>query len=72
MRNSEPGLFLPAAGYRPDTYMERPGQVGHYWTSTLDASPYCGVTFSFGSSSAAIQQANRSTGHTIRPVCILK
>ena len=62
-------LFLPAAGYRNDTYVYDQGLFGGYRSSTLYSDyPYDAYYLSFYSYGAAVDYGNRCDGYSVRPV----
>ena len=62
-------IFLPATGFRYDTYLQDVGSRGFYWFSTIDMPNwrYAGM-FEFNSSRNYITSAPRYFGHCVRPV----
>ena len=62
-------IFLPAAGYRFDTYLSNAGSRGFYWSSCLNtAYPYDAWGVSFGSDSVDGRYYHRYCGQFVRPV----
>ncbi len=63
-------IFLPAAGYRYDSDLNRSGSYGSYWSSSLDASgsSYAYYLY-FNSSGVDWNYSYRCVGHSVRPVC---
>ena len=67
-------IFLPAAGYGPDSCLNYPGSFGYYWSST----PYSGSGYSNTAWSLCFNSAGggrdhydpsyRNVGHPVRPV----
>lgn len=63
-------IFLPAAGFRYDTYLSNVGYYGNYWSSSLYAgSPYGAWYLNFDSRLVDRYYFNRNHGHSVRPVC---
>ena len=64
-------IFLPAAGYRYDTYLPGTGcSCGYYWSSSLDEStPYNAWHVEFGSDYVYRYGNGRLEGRSVRPVC---
>ncbi len=63
-------IFLPAAGYRDDSYLYNVGYYGYYWSSSLYADyPYRAYYLYFDSSSVDRYIGYRSYGRSVRPVC---
>ena len=62
-------MFLPAAGYRVDTYLYGVGSYGHYWSRSLGAG-YSdgGRSLYFNSSSIRTYYDYRYWGRSVRPV----
>jgi len=62
-------IFLPAAGYRGDTYLGNVGSYGNYWSSSLNASgPGSAYSLYFGSG-LVYWYGSRDNGLSVRPVC---
>ena len=63
-------IFLPAAGYRRDSSLNKAGTYGEYWSSSLDTddSSYAWGVF-FSSSGVRGYIGYRSDGLSVRPVC---
>ena len=69
-------IFLPAAGYRDDTYLIRVGFFGYYWSSSL-LTDYPGGAYGLQSRSGGVYSDgwylnggnNRNCGLSVRPVC---
>ena len=63
-------IFLPAAGYRVDGYLDSVGSDGYYWSSSLSAyysnDAYC---LNFDSGYQYTLSYNRFYGRSVRPVC---
>lgn len=63
-------IFLPAAGYRKDSSLDRAGTYGEYWSSSLITdSPYGAWGVLFSSSNVIRVAGARYYGFTVRPVC---
>ncbi len=65
-------IFLPAAGYREDSWLRNAGSLGFYWSSSLCTdSPYNAwhVYFYSYSSNVSRSDSPRHCGFTVRPVC---
>ena len=62
-------IFLPAAGYRYDTYLHLAGSDGYYWSSSLGSDrPYRAWYVRF-SSDYVHRYYGRRVGLSVRPVC---
>ena len=63
-------LFLPAAGYRSDSYLDNAGSDGYYWSSSLytDYPSYNAWEFYFRSGSYLMIDVNRNLGRSVRAV----
>ena len=63
-------IFLPAAGRRDYDGLIGAGNVGHYWSSSLDADRSCNAyKLYFSSSIVDWRVNNRYSGYSVRPVC---
>jgi len=63
-------IFLPAAGFRYDTYLYFVGSDVFYWSSSLYTSyPYDAYYLGFYSGSVYWDDYNRYNGFSVRPVC---
>ena len=63
-------LFLPAAGYRDDTYLGDVGSYGYYWSSSLYAYfPNFAWYVYFDSGDRYTGGSYRYLGRSVRPVC---
>ena len=63
-------IFLPAAGYRYDSTLDRAGRVGCYWSSLLyTAMPFKAWSFDFSSDQVGWSDPSRYFGLSVRPVC---
>ncbi len=63
-------LFLPAAGVRYDSDLDRAGSWGYYWSSSLSTVyPHCAWYFYFISDDYYMVYYDRGYGFTVRPVC---
>ena len=65
-------IFLPAAGYRRDTVLDRVGSGGYYWSSSLyENTPFFAWYCYFSSYGASDGDDTREYGCPVRPVyCI--
>ena len=62
-------IFLPAAGYRDDSYFSNAGSRGYYWSASLHESyPYSACVLSFNSSGYDTYSCYRGFGVTVRAV----
>jgi hypothetical protein len=62
-------IFLPAAGYRQDRYLEMAGSTGYYWSSSLyTRDPRNAYYVGLYSSDIGIGPYVRSHGLSVRPV----
>ncbi|MCQ2071723.1 MAG: Ig-like domain-containing protein [Bacteroidaceae bacterium] len=62
-------IFLPAAGYRYDTYLYNVGSDGYCWSSSLNTStPGYACSLYFNSGSVGWYD-DRSGGRSVRPIC---
>ncbi len=62
-------IFLPAAGYRNGTSLNRKGSLGYYWSSTLDEiDPGDAYGLDFGSGLPGTDWDYRYFGRSVRPV----
>ena len=63
-------IFLPAAGYRYDTYLYDVGGYGYYWSSSVDELyPSSAWSLGFGSDGVGRSGSSRHGGQSVRPVC---
>ena len=63
-------IFLPAAGYRTNTYLYDVGSRGFYWSSSLDTdNPDYAYSLYFGSGYYRTDGNYRHLGRSVRPVC---
>ena len=62
-------IFLPAAGWRNGTDMSCVGEVGEYWSSSLNSSDsgFANQLF-FTSRDTGLSYTSRKEGHSVRPV----
>ena len=60
-------IFLPAAGSRKGTSLERCGSIGHYWSATLSGNDEA-VYLGFYDGTHTWDDSNRSYGRNVRPV----
>lgn len=68
-KTNDNSIFLPAAGYRYTTYLDKGGSVGKYWSSSLYTVGYDhAFGMYFGSGYAYTGGDFRSTGNPVRPV----
>lgn len=64
-------IFLPAAGYRIDSYLSRGGSYGYYWSSSLDTSDSDGAyCLYFSSGYVDWRNSYRYLGQSVRAVCV--
>ena len=62
-------IFLPAAGYRVDTWLDYAGSDGYYWSRTLRTDyPYDAWYLDFGSDNVNAYYNDRYRGQSVRPV----
>jgi len=62
-------IFLPAAGYGTDSYLDFPGSDGHCWSSTPDSDDsYYARSLYFDSSNFRRGYDGRYRGQSVRPV----
>ena len=61
-------IFLPAAGYRSDKYLNDQGTDGYYWLTSLYNDGNLAYEFYFSSGSAKRSYMDRRVGLTVRPV----
>ena len=62
-------IFLPAAGYRGNDYLDSAGSYGHYWSSSLYAGyPSYAYLMYFGSGYVNTNSYYRYYGRSVRPV----
>mgnify|MGYP002621238573 CR=1 FL=1 len=62
-------IFLPAAGYRLNTYVNNQGTYGYYWSSSLDeGNPYYARNLYFYSGYVRMDDLNRCNGFSVRAV----
>lgn len=63
-------IFLPAAGYRGDSWIYNAGSSGHYWVSSLHES-YSGSAYELLFSSDCVRRFSnyRYYGQSVRAVC---
>lgn len=66
-------IFLPAAGYRSDTFLYCDGSYGYYWSSTpcrYSSFPNCvyNLDFSNGYVNPSVFSTGRCNGLSVRPV----
>lgn len=63
-------IFLPAAGYRNDSSLNKAGSNGYYWSSSLNTDyPYDAWSVYFYSDYVSRGYNYRSDGRSVRPVC---
>ena len=63
-------IFLPAAGYRYDGYLNGADRYGYYWSSSLSSDiPRSAWHVSFYSDFVSRDGINRCLGQSVRPVC---
>ena len=62
-------IFLPAAGYRKDSSLNKAGSYGCYWSSSLSTYyPYNALELYFGSDPVDCSFERRYNGQSVRPV----
>ena len=62
-------IFLPAAGYRNDTSLDRAGSRSHYWSRSLGTDGISSAYFLFFNSAyISWNDFDRSYGRSVRPV----
>ena len=64
-------IFLPAAGYRVDEFLDYVGWYGSYWSRTLDSDagcPFYAFDLLFDSGAVALGYDGRHLGSTVRAV----
>ena len=62
-------LFLPAAGYRDDSYFDVPGRYGFYWSGSLNTDcPDAAWELTFDSYGYGMYIGRREHGRSVRPV----
>ena len=63
-------IFLPAAGDRDDSSLNKAGSYGYYWSSSLSAGdPNLAWRVYFYSSNVSGHHVDRYYGFSVRPVC---
>ena len=64
-------IFLPAAGRRDDTSLDKAGSCGSYWSSSLFITdyPYIAWLVPFDSGTVGRSGGHRDEGFSVRPVC---
>ena len=68
---SDTHIFLPAAGFRYDSYLRFGGSNGYYLSSSLNESnPDDARYLSFGSGGVNAGEYRRYFGRSVRPVCV--
>jgi len=66
---TDKSIFLPAAGYRWGTNLNRVGTYGYYWSSTVFSNPNFAMGIILSSSEARrYNGSNRRSGNPVRPV----
>ncbi len=62
-------VFLPACGTKEDTYTNNAGTIGHYWSSSLNASePVNSYSLSFNRTKPIVVTDDRLSGNQVRAV----
>ena len=62
-------IFLPAAGSRSNANLYLVGNLGYYWSSSLNANgPHCARHFYISSGGYGMYESNRYEGHSVRAV----
>ena len=62
-------IFLPAAGSRSDSSLDKAGLSGCYWTSSFEPGDDFPWFFLFASDDYDVGLTNRYYGFSVRPVC---
>lgn len=62
-------IFLPASGYRFDSYLYDAGSYGGYWSSSLGTSYSYGAYELYFSDYVSSNDSSRHLGFSVRPVC---
>ncbi len=63
-------IFLPAAGFNADSFLNYAGSSGYYWSSSLfTASPSYAWNHGFSSGNCGMYLDSRRCGLTVRAVC---
>ena len=63
-------IFLPAAGFNADSFLNYAGSFGYYWSSSLfTASPSYAWKHGFSSGNCGMYLDSRRCGLTVRAVC---
>ena len=66
---TDKSIFIPAAGYRYDTYLDYVGSYGYYWSSSLSTNrPYYARLVPFKSGGIDSNNYSRCGGFSVRPV----
>ena len=66
---TEKKIFLPAAGYRTNVYLNYVGSDGYYWSSSLHTDyPHGAYSLGFSSGSVSTDFSLRCYGRSVRPV----
>ena len=61
-------IFLPAAGYRLDTYLYNTGSYGYCWSSSLNTDYPSDAWYVFFGSGNGLRYYSRFDGQSVRPV----
>ena len=62
-------IFLPAAGSRSDSSLDKAGFLGCYWSSSLEPDDGSSWFLLFASDDYDVGHTNRYYGFSVRPVC---
>ena len=61
-------IFLPAAGYRYGTGLDRAGSYGYYWSASPSSNSYYACSLYFNSDNYGWDYGIRDDGQSVRPV----
>ena len=61
-------IFLPATGYVADIFLINKGDLGYYWSSSLNPLSHSAYLFFFSSVNHAVASEHRRCGVFVRPV----
>ncbi len=68
-KDTSKSIFLPAAGYRADSSLNRTGSYGSFWSSSLYSGDSSSAWYLyFGSGGRSADYGVRFIGHSVRPV----
>ena len=66
---ADKSIFLPAAGFGRDSYLNLAGSRGYYWSSTPDSGNSCSAWLLYVNSGYFYESSGcRCYGHSVRPV----